>query len=237
VTDNNTILGTGVTFSIEVTENNFYPIGCAKSCTFEIDQEIILRTGVNDGLFPKKRVIRTDWRGSGTFVMVSNNTNDRYSAFYLAKEAVRRAESRYQWEFTDQDGNIKTITGYAVIKGLPISADVQAFSSFDLQIEGSGAFTLSDGGGSPSSISDENVDSDEWTVTAGQYGISGLSVDGKSLVGKYLLAVSRTGTPHEIITSGTVGNLQAKFSSGAGTIVFDIPLNDGEVVWAMWRDA
>lgn len=236
MTDNNTIVGRDVIFSIQV-DGTFYPIGCAKSCTFELDQEVILRTGVNDGLFPKKRVRRTDWRGSCSAVMVSNNTNDRYSAFYLIQEAVRRSENYYEWEFTDLEGNIKTIRGYAVIKGIPISADVQSFSSFDLQIEGSGAFTLSDGGGSPSSITDENVDSSEWTVVAGEYGVSGLSVDGKSLVGKYLLAIARTGAAYEIITSGSPGNLQARFNSGAGSITFEQAFNDGETIWAMWRDA
>ena len=236
MTDSRTVLGKDVTLSIFL-DNAFRVIGCAKSCTFEIDQEIILRTGINDGLFPKKRVRRTDWRGSCSAVVVTDNSNDRYSPFRLIQEAVRRSENLYEWEWVDIDGNIITITGYAVIKGLPISADVQSFSSFDLQIEGSGAFTLSDGGGSPSSITDENVDSSEWTVVAGEYGVSGLSVDSKSLVGKYLLAVSRTGAAYEIITSGSPGNLQARFNSGAGSITFEQAFNDGEVVWAMWKDA
>lgn len=236
MTDSRSVLGKDVTLSIFL-DNAFRVIGCAKSCTFEIDQEIILRTGINDGLFPKKRVRRTDWRGSCSGVVVTDNTTDKYSPFRIIQEAVRRSENLYEWEFTDLDGNITTITGYAVIKGLPISADVQSFSSFDLQIEGSGAFVLSDGGGSPSSITDENVDSSEWSVVAGQFGVSGSSVDGKSLVGKYLLAVARTGAAYEIITSGSPGNLQARFNSGAGSITFEQAFNDGETIWAMWRDA
>ena len=213
----------------------FYPIGCAGSCSFEIDQEIIARTGANDGLFRKKRVRRTDWRGSVNAVMVSNNNSSRYSGFYFLQEAVRRAENYYQWEFVDIDGNIKTIEGYAVIRAIPINADSQGFSKFDLQVEGTGAFAISDGGGSPGSTSGDVVDSSEWSVTAGQFGISGLSVDSKSLVGKTVLAVARTGLAYEVITSGSPGNLQARSNSGAGSITFDTPFNDGEFVWVMWK--
>lgn len=234
MTDSNTIVGTDVTMYVKIS-GEYYPIGCATSCSFDIDQEIILRTGVNDGLFPKKRVRRTDWRGSVSAVMVSNNTADRYSAFYFIQEAVRRAENTYKWEFIDISGNVKEIEGAAVIKAIPIQAAVNQFSTFDIQVEGTGPFTITDGGGSPG-IVDENVDSDEWTTTPGDYGISGTSVDGKSLVGKYLLAVSRSGVPYDIITSGTVGNLQAKFSSAGGTITFDTPFNADETVWAMWKD-
>jgi hypothetical protein len=235
MTDTNVINGTDVTMYVKIS-GQYYPIGCATSCTFDIDQEIILRTGVNDGLFPKKRVRRTDWRGSVSGVMVSNNTTDRYGAFYFIQEAVRRAENTYKWEFIDISGNIKEIEGVAVIKAIPIAAGADQFSTFDIQVEGSGAFTITDGGGSPG-IVDENIDSDEWATTEGQYGVSGTSVDGKSLTGKYLLAVSRSGIAYDIITTGTVGNLQAKFVSGSGTITFDAPFNADETVWAMWKDS
>jgi len=234
MTDQNAIVGRDVVMYVKISDV-LYPVGCASSCSFEIDQEIIARTGPNDGLFRKKRVRRTDWRGSVNAVMVSNNTTDRYSAFYFIQEAVRRAENYFVWEFTDIDGNIKNLEGWAVIRAIPINADIQGFSKFDLQVEGTGAFAITDGGGSPGSVGGDQVDSSEWVPVAGEYGISGLSVDSKSLTGKTVLAVARTGAAYEVITTGSVGNLQAKHNSGTGALTFDTPFNDGEVVWVMWK--
>ena len=85
---------------------------------------------------------------------------------------------------------------------------------------------------------DENVDSDYWTTVAGEYAISGSSVGSKSLVGKTALAVGLRGNVYDIITSGTPTNLQAKFSSLAGSVTFDssIPFESGDTVWVMWKD-
>ena len=82
MTDNKIVRGNRMIASIDV-GGSFYPVFCAKSCSFELTNEIILRTGVNDGLFPKRRVRRSDWSGSASGVLVTDNTIDRYSPFYL----------------------------------------------------------------------------------------------------------------------------------------------------------
>jgi len=235
MSDGKVVKGSNMIASIKV-GGEFYPVFCAKSCSFEMTNEIILRTSVNDGLFPKRRIRRTDWSGSASGVLVTNNTSDRYSPFYLIQESVRRSKLTWQFEFTNNDGEIKTITGDALIENLPISGDVQSFVQCTVNIIGTGAFAMDE---SPSSGGiDENVDSDYWNTTEGSYSIDGTSVNGKSLVGKTILAISREGTVYDPITTGSPVNRTALFSSALGRITFDpnIPFNPGETVWAMWKD-
>ena len=221
--------------SIKVT-GTWFPVFCAKSCSFEFSNEIILRTGVNDGLFPKRRVRRSDWSGSAAGVVVTDNTANRYSPFYLLQDGVRRSEREWQFEFTNEDGDVKTIEGYALIQNLPLNGDVSGWAQASVSIVGTGGFVID---ASPSSGGDdENVDSDYWETTAGTDSISGLSENGKSIVGKTVLAVAREGMVYDPIFSGTASNRQARVNSGAGSVTFDsnIPFNPGETVWVMWKD-
>jgi hypothetical protein len=233
--DPKVVRGSNMIASIKVS-GTFYPVFCAKSCSFEMTNEIINRTSVNDGLFTKRRIRRTEWSGSASGVLVTNNDGDRFSPFYLLQDSVRRSSRTWQFEFTNLDGDIKTIEGDALIQNLPISGDVQSFVQCTVNIIGTGAFAIDVS--SSSIVSDENVDSDYWTTTAGANSISGLSVDGKSLQGKTILAISREGTVYDPITSGSPTNRIALFNSATGTITFDsnIPFNPSETVWAMWKD-
>ncbi len=99
---------------------------------------------------------------------------------------MRRSEREWQFEFTNEDGEVKTISGFALIQNLPINGDVSGWAQASVSIVGTGAFVID---ASPSSGGvDENVDSDYWETTAGTDSISGLSENGKSIVGKTVLA-------------------------------------------------
>jgi hypothetical protein len=233
--DPKVVRGSNMIASIKVS-GTYYPVFCAKSCSFEMTNEIINRTGVNDGLFTKRRIRRTEWSGSASGVLVTNNDGDRYSPFYLMQESVRRSTMEWQFEFTNLDGDVRTIEGEALIQNLPISGDVQSFVQCTVNIIGTGAFTMDESPSSPTA--DENVDSDYWVTIAGGTSISGLSVYGKTLQGKEILAIAREGTVYDPITTGSPSNRTALFNSALGRITFDsnIPFNPGETVWAMWKD-
>ena len=235
MSDSKAVQGRNMIASIKVGDS-WFPVFCAKSCAFEFTNDIIYRTGVNDGLFPKRRVRRSDWSGSAAGVLVTDNTDARYSPFYLLQDGVRRAEREWQFEFTNEAYEIKTIEGFALIENLPISGDVSGWVQASVNIVGTGAFTID---ASPSSGGvDENVDSDYWNTTSGTNSISGYSVGSKLLTGKTVLAVAREGTVYDPIFSGTATNRQARVNSGAGTVTFDsnIPFNQNETVWVMWKD-
>ena len=236
MTDSKAVQGKNMIASIKVGEI-YYPVFCAKSCSFLLNNEIIRRTGVNDGLGVKRRVRRTEFSGSASGVTVTDNTSDRYSVFYLLQEAIRRSESDWEFEFTNFDGETKTITGVFLIEGIDVSGDVASFSQSTVNIIGSGLPIIDE---SPSSGGvDENVDSDWWETTVGTNSISGLSENGKSLIGKTILAIARNIDTLIPITTGTPVNDEGKFSSAAGSITVDasIPFESGERIWAMWKDA
>ena len=229
------VRGSQMIASVKIS-GQYYPVFCAKSCSFEMRNEIINKTGVNDGLFTKRRIRRTEWSGSASGVLVTQNDSNRISPFYLIQESVRRSALEWQFEFTSLDGDVRTIEGEALIENLPISGDVQSFVQATVNIIGTGGFSMDV---TPSSgLFDENVDSDYWNTTEGTYTVSGLSVGSKSLVGKTILAIAREGTVYDPITSGSPSNRTALFNSALGRIVFDanIPFNPGETVWAMWKD-
>ena len=231
--DGKVVRGSNMIASILV-NSVYYPVFCAKSCSFELTNEIILRTSVNDGLFPKRRIRRTDWSGSASGVLVTDNNIDRYSPFYLLQESVRRTELDWQFEFTNLDGEIKTIEGPALIENLPISGDVQSFVQCTVNIIGTGAFTIDQ---SPPA-GGEDVDSDYWDTTVGENTIIGLSVNNKSMIGKTILAIAREGVVYDPETAGTANNRIAIFNSSLGRVTFDanIPFNPGETVWCMWKN-
>jgi hypothetical protein len=235
MSDGGVVRGSQMIASVRIA-GQFYPVFCAKSCSFEMRNEIINKTGVNDGLFTKRRIRRTEWSGSASGVLVTQNDSNTISPFYLIQESVRRSALEWQFEFTSLDGDVRTIEGEALIENLPISGDVQSFVQATVNIIGTGGFSMDV---TPSSgLFDENVDSDYWDTTDGTYIVSGLSVGGKSLVGKTILAIGREGTVYDPITSGSPSNRTALFNSALGRIVFDanIPFNPGETVWAMWKD-
>lgn len=233
--DGKVVKGSNMIASIKVS-GQYYPVFCAKSCSFEMRNEIINRTSVNDGLFTKRRIRRTEWSGSASGVLVTDNNSERFSPFYLIQQSVRRSALEWQFEFTNLDGDIRTIEGEALIENLPISGDIQSFVQCTVNIIGTGAFSMDL---SPSSmVTDENVDSDYWNTTEGAIYIGGLSVDGKTLQGKTILAIAREGTVYDPITTGSPSNRIALFNSSLGRIYFDnnIPFNPGETVWAMWKE-
>ena len=235
MSDGGVVRGSQMIASVKI-DGQFYPVFCAKSCSFEMRNEIINKTGVNDGIFPKRRIRRTEWSGSASGVLVTQNDSNRISPFYLIQESVRRSALDWQFEFTSVDGDIRTIEGEALIENLPISGDVQSFVQATVNIIGTGGFSMDV---VPSSgLFDENVDSDYWVTVEGQNYISGLSVDSKSLIGKTILAIGREGTVYDPITSGSPVNRTALFNSALGRITFDpnIPFNPNETVWAMWKD-
>ena len=239
MTDSKSVFGNDVVASIKVS-GTYYPVFCAKSCSFELSNEIINRTGVNSGLGVLRRVRRTEFRGSVSGVTVTDNTNDRYSAFYLLQEAVRRSENDWQFDFVNLDGESVTISGTFITEGITLTGDVATFSQSSVNIIGCGVPVIDDspsGGGSPGT--DEDVDSDWWNNTEGKNNLTGNSQGGKSFAGKQVLAVSRSTRDYYVITSGTATNDKVRHDTSFDVLIFDVnnPFVEGETVWVMWKNA
>ena len=227
------VFGRGVTVQAKV-EGEYITIGCASNCSFQFENEIIGKTDVNAGLFRKKRVRISDCRGSIDGVITTESTPTRLTIFYFLQEAVRRAENDMLFIFEDVNGGVKTIQGLFLVQSTDLSADIQAFAEFSLQLEGTGGITISDVAPPPDLVC-ETIFSDWWTTTPGASGITGTGHYGRSFAGHDVIEVDREGLEHDIVDTGTPGNRQAKYTGGS-TITFDPtnPFNAGEIIFVIW---
>lgn len=164
--------------------------GCATSVSFEFENEIIGKTDVNAGLFRKKRVRISDFRGSVQGLITLFNTTSILSCFYFLQEAVRRTEQTLRFIFTDQDGNDKMIQAKFLVQSEKLSGDSDGIAEFDLSLEGTGDLTIGDIP-SPGDSDCPEAFSDWWTPSAAATSFTGAGTGGKSFVGKEIIEVTR----------------------------------------------
>jgi hypothetical protein len=214
-------------------DGNYILIGCAFSCSFEFENELIGKTDVNAGLNRKKRVRISDFRGSVQGLTTLNNTVTHLTPFYFLQEAIRRAENALRFVFTDQAGSTKYITGNFLVKAMSLTGDTSAFSEFDLQLEGTGGVTIGTVNPIPDPFCPE-LFSDTWETTPGESAITGPGLAGRSFEGQDILEVDREGTQFDY-TAGAPGNRQ--FTYDGVSISFDPtnPFNPDERVFVVWK--
>lgn len=215
-------------------DGDYITIGCATSCSIEYINEIIGKTDANAGLFRKKRVRISDVRISVQGVLISESEPTRLSAWHFLQEAIRRSERDMRMVFTDELGNDKAITGKFIVSTQSFVADVNAFTDFDIQMEGTGGIAITEIA-PPGEVVCPEWARDWWNTTPGTSTINGLSQGGLTYAGKELIAVFRSGAPLNE-TTGTPGNMEYAYD---GTDIDVDPTNtfsSGETLFVIWED-
>ena len=228
----NVVLGRNVSVEALI-DGDYIVIGCAFSCSFEFENELIGKTDVNAGLNRKKRVRISDTRGSVQGLTTLVNTATRVTILYFLQEAVRRAEQTMRFVFTDEGGITKYITGLWLVRTMSLNGDTSSLSEFDLQLEGTGPITISDVNPIPDLFCPE-LFSDTWETTPGGTSITGPGLAGRSFEGQDILVVYREGTQFDY-TAGAPGNRQ--FGYNGTDISFDPtnPFNPDERIAVVWK--
>lgn len=222
----------GKDVNVEARVNGDYiAIGCAFSCSFEFENELIGKTDVNAGLSRKKRVRISDCRGSVQGVTTLNNSATRLTAFYFLQEAIRRTEQDLRFVFVDEVGNIRYIQCLFLVKSHQLTGESTGFSEFDLQLEGTGSPTIGTVDTSTENICPE-LFSDTWETVVDEFSISGLGQEGRSFADGDILEVDREGLQYDF-TAGTPGNRE--FGYDGTTITFENAFIDGERVLVVWK--
>lgn len=215
-------------------DGDYIVIGCAVSCSFEFENELIGKTDVNAGLFRKKRVRISDCRGSVQGLTTLNSSPTRLTAFHFLQEAIRRSEQTMRFVFVDTDGDTRYVQALFLVQSLQLSGGSETpFSEFDLQLEGTGNISI----GTvepPGEIFCPELFSDYWETTEGENEISGVGVIGRSFADSQIIEVDREGTQYDYET-GVPGNRE--FAYDGTTISFDPtnPFNPGERVFVVWK--
>lgn len=228
----NVITGSNVSAEALV-DGSYYVIGCAVSCSFEFENELIGKTDVNAGLFRKKRVRISDSRGSVQGLTTIENTSTRLTIFHFLQEAIRRSEQTMRFVFTDdKTGNTRYIGGLFLVRTVGLTAETTGFSEFDLALEGTGNITIGTLEPPPEIFCPE-LFSDTWVLGEGETSINGVGQEGRSFAGNQILEVDREGTQFDY-KDGAPGNREYAYD---GTdISFEIAGNEfQERVFVVWK--
>lgn len=212
----------------------YVSIGCAVSCSFQFENEIIAKTDVNAGLSRKKRVRMSDSSMSvqGLTTLVDSTT---YSPFYFLQEAVRRTEQDLRMLFTDEAGVSRQVQGSYLIKSIQLTGKADDFSEFDMEFDGTGTISLADASESGSVIAGI-VMWDVWDLAEGATSITGTGTYGRSFAGENVVLVDREGIQYDEVASGPSGR---QYSKSSTVISFDttLPGNPGgERVYVIWQE-
>lgn len=216
------VTGIGCVVELLVGEE-YFPVLCATDMSFTNDQEEVLKTGPNSGLFRERKPRLSDWS-----VEVSGLTpiedDDVISFFYLLQTSVRRAIQRIRITFTDEAGNSKYLTGSVMIKTNEISAQTTDFANPTIIFLGTGPFDLGDTIEPPVDSCEERF---ELTLELAE---GATSVQSNDLIEgsgetKSILWLARS-TSSYAYTSGTPSNDEYGYDPATGTITFD-PLQPG----------
>ena len=224
---------TGDNVNVEaLIEGDYVVIGCATSCSFTFQNELIGKTDVNAGLFRKKRVRISDCAGT---VMTTTTESNRVSITRFLQEAIRRSENDLRFSYQDTSGNYIRIVGKFLVETIGLAAAVADFCDFDLNLQGTGGIEIT--GLGSDALSCPEVFSDWWETTPGGTSISGSGEGGRNFDGHNVLEVDREGLQYDIVDTGTPGNREAKYTGGA-TISFDPTnvFNSGERIFVMWTE-
>jgi hypothetical protein len=229
------IFGTDVTLEVKIS-GSYIAIGCATNCSFRFNNEIILKTDVNAGLFRKKKARISDCSAgvSGLTTLVIDTTA---SSLYFLQEGVRRIEQDLRFTFIDLDGVSKQIQGFFIVENIEVNGSASDFSETDIEFQGTGGFAIS-------TIDDESGEGiipgdikwDWWETVEGEFAISGPGHYGRSFTGLDVIEVDREGTQYDI---NNVVSLSRKCVYDGTTIDFgaDNPFNDGTRIYVIWQEA
>jgi hypothetical protein len=134
--------------------------------------------------------------------------------------------------FADPLGNIKTLTGRALVVDVGISAGSEGFSEDNLELQGTGVITIDTTLIDPVEIETETMKI-EYTASGGEETITDSDLVGKTLT--QILHVHRDVNALEPIDVGTPTDKQVKFISGTGTMSFASELLEGEFILILYK--
>lgn len=224
----NTIRGKNIVCSMLV-DSEYYPIFCAKTAEFNVNQDEIETTSVNSGSSREYVPGMMNATLSMTGVTTLDNSNSRVSVLYLMQQSIRRQVRDLIITLTDDNGDDIVISFQAIITATGFTRDVASYSQSSVTFRVTGDINFDTVILPPSP---ETVYSDYYSITAG---ISTLTVT--DLIGVDILMVARTGSIHNEIT-GTPTGREFAFNGTTGTITFDssIPFESGEDVYVEWKE-
>lgn len=205
---------------------------CATSCSFYCDDELIEKADVNGGRFKQFASRRAEWGMSIAGITHVAYSASAFTVFDSLIMALRASGLDVEMAFVDSLGNIKTISGHVLIPHTGINSSVDNFSEDEIDFKGSGPFTMAETLLNPTSEGEMKT-IELWGDGTNAY------VQDNLLIGEAVVppngAVFRAGAFYKVITTGTPGPLEAKFTTGTGRIDFDTVVGTDEMIKVFYK--
>jgi len=199
-----------------------YEIVCGTNVVLEFQQEVIGATTPDSGRNLEKRARMRSI--TATISGATTSTNDgNLSVFHFLDEDVFGEPQDLEVIYTDNNGTDRSVRGYFIIERLPITGEAGNSSTYDINLQSSGGYTVSDL--IDPVVTGENVKSDSYTVASGKISDS----EWIGLSAANIIAVYREGS--EQLSIG----LPYSFNSGTGEITPDAGTTmDGQRMFVIW---
>jgi hypothetical protein len=219
------------------TDGLYYPYACATNVDIAYTFELILKTSPGDGRAKKYRPRSTDGTVSLEGVTAILPVG-MWSVFDLLEKAMRGDYIDLQMEFTNNAGDVKTLSCTVLASEVDLSATADGLSQFTINFQMTGAsdvFSIpvpgDGGGGIPPDDGGGGIPPEDGgtgittgPIRAGRYAGGTTSWTDASTIGKTVLYVYRNDML-QIITSGSPTPKQVLFNSTTGTFTLNSPLD------------
>lgn len=202
--------------------DTYYPIFCAKSMDFTIDQEEIEITSVNSGSDREYELGMSSAMCNLTGITSTSN-DTRLSVLYIMQQAVRRVTQSFKITLTADDAEVKVVSFDGLFRTTSFSKDGAGYSNAGASIRVTGPVNLGDTIDPPTVPTCEIEDTLAYTAVGGETSYSNVLLDTDTYPGLTVLWVTRAGSTL-YPTTGTPVGLQFRHVGSTGTIEFD-PLN------------
>lgn len=201
-----------------------YPIFCAKTAEFVLEQDLVEVTSVNSGADREYEPGMSVQTLNCTGIHILDNTGSKISANYL-RSPIRRVAQSFRITQTDDDGGVYVENFTGIIKRVSISRDVPGYaqSSVDITIIGATSSTT---------VLPPNPDGTGAIYISTTPGAH--AVTNGILSGKTILEVELEGVGYDVV-SGTPATRQCNFSGTTITFEATVSFDPGATVYVLYQ--
>lgn len=212
---------------------SYEPYACAISVTYTREREAIETSTVDSAGESEFEYGMGSWGATLNGVThIVPTAGSGITAFDILDMMNSKMVAEIELAFEDEEGNIKTITGRALIVHLGLDAGSEGFSEDDIELKGTGVPTINTALIDPSII-DTEVFKLEYTAAGDEETLHFDELVGKNKT--QILHVHRDISNLEVIDVGTPTDKQIKFISATGNLSLPYPAGAGEYFLILYK--
>lgn len=202
---------------------------CSTNCSFSVNVDQIEVTSVTSAWFREYRNDIATWQISCDGLIILSG----FSYLFMLNKQLAREPIEVNFVIDNGEDGLVIINGICNITSISIGAPVRDVATYNVSLQGSGAYGMTGTSISPGGIIIRGgyVYNKEYTAAGGETTITWVD-----MIGKDCVYVSRGGIDCQaIITSGTPVDEEVKWNSITGVLTFSRPLDSGEFVRGLFN--